>query len=365
MARRPITLLLALACAALEVALLFSAPAAPPARRAPRLALSPPPPLPSPPPRELPEEGTLTAPCARNSAYIDARLQWLWREAQSGAVWAEQCCACLDCVGGDSLDAPTCGSQFGQDLFLYRNFFRCLPSPGAYVDVGAHHPRELSSTYMLDACLGWRQGLCVEANAYYAGLIGSARTCRVAHAAAGPKEGFVFLRAAGARSEAESAAAAPESGAVGEYVRSATLTTLLAEANWTVNDGRTADMTIIDLLSVDVEGGELGALIGLPWDNVWPRIIMVENVRGSQDVFEFLMDRGYAKFATVAVDDFYYRVSGTRLRQPKELQHHRQTTARMRRAEMGVETYENKVLYDRKWDHIHIMWRSTGDIPTD
>ena len=201
-----------------------------------------------------------------------------------GPDWASQCCLCLPCTGPSS--ANTCNSQFGQDLFLFNNFFRCLPEAGFYIDVGAHHPKQLSSTYTLDICLGWGGGVCIEASEEHSALIVGSRSCRVVHAAAASKDGGeLYLGSAGARSETRS-------NGGGERVRAATLATLLREANVTIGDGKTGEMVIVDLLSVDVEGDELEALIGLPWDSVWARIILVENVRASQDVFEFLMDKG-------------------------------------------------------------------------
>ena len=48
-----------------------------------------------------------------------------------------------------------------------------------YVDVGAHKPMMLSTTWMLDYCLGWKQGLCAEANGGYSYELSQARTCAV------------------------------------------------------------------------------------------------------------------------------------------------------------------------------------------
>ena len=42
-----------------------------------------------------------------------------------------------------------------------------------------------------------------------------------------------------------------------------------------------------------MEGAELGVLMGIPWDRVWIRFILAENVRATQDVAEFLYDQGY------------------------------------------------------------------------
>lgn len=46
-----------------------------------------------------------------------------------------------------------------------------------------------------------------------------------------------------------------------------------------------------------------------------------------------------------------------------DLNYHRQSTAAMRKLEMGLETYEHKVLYSRQWEHLRILWGQTGEIP--
>src|ERR1700690_3428270 len=51
-------------------------------------------------------------------------------------------------------------SQEGEDLLLDR-FVAHIPS-GFYVDVGAHHPKRVSNTYLLK-CKGWH-GLNIDAN---------------------------------------------------------------------------------------------------------------------------------------------------------------------------------------------------------
>ena len=56
------------------------------------------------------------------------------------------------------------GSQFGQDLFTFFNYFKYWPmngKKGFYVDSGANGAVMFSNTYFYDKCLGWT-GLCVE-----------------------------------------------------------------------------------------------------------------------------------------------------------------------------------------------------------
>ena len=56
-------------------------------------------------------------------------------------------------------------SEFGEDvvLFAWLDTLRLRTPGGFYVDVGAHHPRFLSTTYLLRKLLGWR-GMNIEAD---------------------------------------------------------------------------------------------------------------------------------------------------------------------------------------------------------
>ena len=53
-------------------------------------------------------------------------------------------------------------SQFGQDVFVYDNFFENKRN-GIFVDIGAHDGITLSNTYMFEKTFGWH-GWCFEPN---------------------------------------------------------------------------------------------------------------------------------------------------------------------------------------------------------
>ena len=73
-------------------------------------------------------------------------------------------------------------AEFGQDYFIYRNFFRDYApqgrnGKGVYVDIGAHMPFEYSNTAFFEKCLGW-DGVCVEPNPDAIPFFSSYRNCR-------------------------------------------------------------------------------------------------------------------------------------------------------------------------------------------
>lgn len=299
-----------------------------------------------PPPRDLPAVGTPFAPCTDTSAYMKGRLAHLWKRFKDSNAGDNHAAGCVRCLGaeGNVGQEVSCESQFGQELFLYNNFFRCLEGPGSYIDAGAHLPQHLSTSWALDICLGWTSGICVEANNGYAAQFRDAlRTCTVVGSALAEFDGVLSLGAAGASSSVKFDADA------GETVKATTLANVLRDAKW-VEPG-SSEMVIVDFLTVDVEGAELGVLMGIPWDSVWIRFILAENVRGTQDVAEFLYDHGYVKVYTIAVDDLFYKASAMPLQRTEKLEYHRRTTA-VTRKNIGVPTYDTPVLYERDWEHV-------------
>jgi len=52
-------------------------------------------------------------------------------------------------------------SQYGQDKFIYENFFKTCARPGFFVDIGAYDGITCSNTLMFERHLGWK-GICIE-----------------------------------------------------------------------------------------------------------------------------------------------------------------------------------------------------------
>jgi hypothetical protein len=73
--------------------------------------------------------GSLSNPCTEPSPYYKARLKELREMGMKGDDTAARCDLCLK----DGSPSHTCESQYGQDLFLWTNFFRCMDKPGSYL----------------------------------------------------------------------------------------------------------------------------------------------------------------------------------------------------------------------------------------
>lgn len=183
-------------------------------------------------------------------------------------------------------------SEFGQDWFAYWNFFRGGGAPpgggGVYVDVGASLPFEYSNTVIFDRCLGWR-GVCIEPNPHLVAFLEAYRSCEVvphcideAAASRRPftdREGNVQFTA--------------DCLSLGEILDRAGLA-----------------HQRIDVLSIDVEHGELNALRGMELDRYDIRVIIVEVTRGARwlEVESAILPFGYAKVAVLGRDVVYAKL---------------------------------------------------------
>lgn len=281
-----------------------------------------------------------------------ARIEALRVESQEqGLDDATRCYRCLE----PSQYVDSCESQFGQDIWLYTNFFRCLSRPGVYIDVGAHKPMALSTTWLLDRCLGWKKGLCVEANHGYAQHLSRLRSCEVESAAMSISEGSAVLDNGGA------SGALLTNSSEGATVQRTTLASTLLRRGW-LDEAGTGEL-VVDFMSVDVESHELEVLFGTPWDRLFIRFILVENVLHTEDVFEFLVDKGYVKIFTLAVDDLYARVGPT-LERNSQLNYYRSSAAQMRRDDLHVSTYDHKALF-AGWEHVMRHVEASQAIPSE
>lgn len=177
-------------------------------------------------------------------------------------------------------------SQFAQDQYILRNLGLPTSSQGIYVELGAYHPLRFSNTALFDRCFQW-QGLCIDINPFYAAEFVQERSC-------------TFVQAC-----------VVDNGTRAYYLRDD------AEGNGKEGVGSTPcepfgpllarhGITHIDLLSVDVEGGELEALRTFPFDRIPLRAVLVETYRvGKEAVFDLLEDRGFVHVAELGPDDLF------------------------------------------------------------
>jgi hypothetical protein len=289
--------------------------------------------------------GTLLSRCDGASAYVRSRV-----EASGRAE-------CREWLRGGREFAPEFTSRYNQDTYFFYNFFRCMPGPGTYLDVGAAHPKLLSNTYFLDVCLGWR-GVCVEPDPALAAAFGagSNRSCLVVDKALSSAPGRGVLKAGVLQRLEENA---DDAGV--ELVRPlVTVEDVLAEAGWLPGEnGR----VVVDFMSLAVEEHELEVLLGVPWDAVEVRFVTVTNTKATLDVRELLQDQAYAMVLNVGMEDFYARLPlGRELWLPPMLNWNRHAHAGIRKKFHAVHSYLKESLY-KGWDYVLMGVSNEGVIP--
>jgi hypothetical protein len=211
-------------------------------------------------------------------------------------------------------------AQFGEDRILWQ-VFRGRRT-GYFIEVGAYDGVTLSNTYFLER-MGWRGmliepilPLCERAAAARPGsrvvhaavaAPGSPRTARFTITKNVPVLSFL-------RSDPEHVERCLREGAelVEVDVPVLTLDEILLQERrkpapsggpWVPNVGWK-----VDLVSIDVEGGELDVLEGFSLERFRPRVLVIENDRASGEAIEpHMMDRGYRKFYRLKINDFFVR----------------------------------------------------------
>lgn len=192
-------------------------------------------------------------------------------------------------------------SQEGEDLVLSRMFER-RGAPGFYVDVGAHHPRRFSNTYLLYRS-GWR-GINIEPNPSVRALFQRERP-RDVNLSVGVSDQpgeltYIMFDEPALNSFDERQAQEVEAGGRFRIIRRVPIPVQRLDAILRAN---LDPGTRIDVLTVDVEGHDLAVLQSNDWTTFRPGCVLVEAYGKSFEtivgtpVHEFLSGHGYALFA--------------------------------------------------------------------
>lgn len=215
-------------------------------------------------------------------------------------------------------DAKPSYAQIGEDLILQRIFRRVLKYPrrqsGFYLDIGAFHPSQESTTRLLYD-QGW-QGIVVDISAASIAAFQAQRPRDTAVCAAvsdAPGEITAYFHADTSVVNTCNPAHVAAQRAAGRVIEerqvpALTLDQLLA--------AHAPEVTRIDYLNIDVEGFELKVLQGLDFARHAPVVISVEQHTGNllrfakSDVAKFLFARDYVWVASAVITHFFVRKPG-------------------------------------------------------
>lgn len=184
-------------------------------------------------------------------------------------------------------------SQEGQDMYALNLLNN--QRGGFFVDLAANHPILLSNTFLLERDYDWK-GLCIEPNWQYWNALATLRKCKVIGAVGGGSKSEAiqfrfhpFKRYAGAFG-----------GIVGDQYDNKEAVAnkdknILEEERFTVALGDILDSfgapTVIDYLSLDVEGAEDLIMTDFPFHKYTFRVLNVERPKAVLETL--LKDNGY------------------------------------------------------------------------
>lgn len=184
-------------------------------------------------------------------------------------------------------------SQMAQDFYLYTRHFSNLKRRGIYLDVATNNPIGISNTYFFEKCLGW-SGLCVEANPVYLPMIHRHRDCALVPTCVSDKDGrtVLFQLAAGLSGVVET----NKNNAAWQRQNKSPPPTIRQKCSTVGNEFARYNITVVDYLSLDVEGHELHVLKGIDWDKVVINVLTIEAPEPVVPPIEdFLISKGYVR----------------------------------------------------------------------
>ncbi len=201
-------------------------------------------------------------------------------------------------------------SQSGQDRFLHEHVFKGKRN-GVFVDIGAYDGITLSNSYFFEQTLGWT-GICVEPIPATFEKLKSIRkalciqgcisdkyeTASFMHVQGSPEMLSGILENLDPRHVERILNEIKQDGGSFEIipVRCYNINKLLLDNN----------ITHVDYLSLDIEGGELEVLKSIDYSKIDIDVIDVENNYGA-DFQSFLQSKGYEKIAEIPPDEIYQK----------------------------------------------------------
>jgi FkbM family methyltransferase len=209
----------------------------------------------------------------------------------------------------ENLRASGFMSQFGQDYFLFSEFFSSKKS-GFFLDIGCNQPIFLNNTYFFEKKAGW-SGMAFDPIAKYENEWSSSRKVDFVNMALGSESGYLnFIEVnnydgwGNMLSSFESNAKNLDLSKGYKLYKVKVIALSEALENCNANE--------IDFVSIDVEGSEIEVLKGFDFSERAPKIILIENkfgLFGNSMIRDFLEPVGYKFYARIwTSDDVFIRL---------------------------------------------------------
>lgn len=203
-------------------------------------------------------------------------------------------------------------SQHGQDKYLAEEIFP-FKQNGVFVEIGAHDGVSFSNTYYFEKHMGWT-GICVEPIREMFDQLTVNRSCICENVCIDVKEGKkTFVRCFGYITEMYSGLEeyydARHTLRIDKEIEMYGGGKIVVEVDCTTISKLLERYNIrkIDLLSVDIEGGEGRILNSIDFDQVEIKAILVENNFNEQAIRDFLLSKNYSLIKKIGKDDVFIK----------------------------------------------------------
>jgi len=225
-------------------------------------------------------------------------------------VTRTRCGATVEPCSQGALQPLGYSSQLGQDLLLDRHVFAGMAG-GVVVDVGAHDGVTFSNSVFFERARGWT-AVCVEPNPkVFAKLQLNRPTAKCLQCAVGSSAGIAEFTAITGYGEMLSGLTGMLGSRHSERIdkdisrHGGSKETISVEIRRLDTILHEAAIRKVDLLTVDVEGGELSVLDSLSLNEFGVRAVVVENNFGTRSIARRMTKQGYQLFARIGWDEVY------------------------------------------------------------
>ena len=207
---------------------------------------------------------------------------------------------------GSSLSNKPYFSQSGQDKIIYEVFFKNYTS-GFFLELGAYDGIDGSNCFFFEKLKSW-DGIAIEASEIQFVKLEKNRSCNTLKAVIGERvEEVEFVEVtqgltqmSGINYENYSRSLAIFDSNEKTQIEKRTVITKTVDS--ILQKGM-----VVDFMSIDIEGNEMGVLNSIDFEKYEFRVICVENnIPEKQNFNEFLSKKGFCFFDRVGVDEIYY-----------------------------------------------------------
>ncbi len=185
-------------------------------------------------------------------------------------------------------------SQAGQDCWVYGEVFNEAEN-GFFLDIGAHEGVSLSNTFILETRYNWR-GICIEGNPNTFPYLQMNRSCRCINICVDSQDGVVAFALRGVMSGIIS----DDCDNIDKEENTVEVTTTMLEKILIQENAP----SLIDYLSIDIEGAEDRALLGFPFSDYMFNCMTIE--RPSEKLRNVLKSHGYILIKEIPGLDCFY-----------------------------------------------------------